>query len=346
MEYNVENLFDTIHAEGKNDLEFTPQGDHHWNERRYWGKLGRLCRVIAGAGGETPVDLVALVEVENDSVVSNLTRRTKLTRLGYEYLTANTADERGIRVALLYQPFRFKLVGSASIRFARAKNLGGTRDALHVAGELTTGDTLDLIVCHWPSRRAAGASAKYRETVARRLRSYCDSLMKVRERPYLILTGDFNAWYPERSLREALGVRLPEDSINPCALYILSHGLHTSDGIEGTYKYQGEWNQLDQFIVNGALLKAPSVTTDRNKEEETDNEAQADSAWTADSACTNEAHRARLHTSAKLCRIVDFPFLLQKEKNGNGLRPYRTYLGTYYQGGYSDHLPLILDLYY
>ena len=60
MEYNVENLFDTLHATGHQDIEFTPKGDHQWNSARYWAKLSRLSKVIAAVGGATPVDLVAL----------------------------------------------------------------------------------------------------------------------------------------------------------------------------------------------------------------------------------------------------------------------------------------------
>lgn len=370
MEYNVENLFDTIHAEGMNDLEFTPEGDHHWNTPRYWGKLGRLCRVIAAAGGETPVDLVALVEVENDSVVSHLTRRTRLRRLGYDYVTAGTDDARGIRVALLYQPVRFKMLHTASIRFAPPdRRLQGTRHALHVAGELVTGDTLDLIVCHWPSRRGAATSARYREYIGRRLRTYCDSLMNRRQRPYLVLTGDFNSWYPEKCLREALGTRLPPtdgDSIEPQGLYVLSHGLRAPNGIEGTYKYQGEWNQLDQFIVSGTLLNGPAAThaeadtmgpeafgkTKSDGEPSEPQNADNSSTLTNNDRATSppgasDTRPYALHTDAAQCRIADFPYLLQKEKGTyGGVRPYRTYLGTYYQGGISDHLPLVLDLYY
>lgn len=53
---------------------------------------------------------------------------------------------------------------------------------------------------------------------------------------------------------------------------------------------------------------------------------------------------SRLSTHPSLCHIVDFPFLLEGMDSENGPRPYRTYLGTYYHGGFSDHLPLVLDL--
>lgn len=36
VEYNVENLFDTVHDEGKQDTEFLPSSPRHWTPRRYW----------------------------------------------------------------------------------------------------------------------------------------------------------------------------------------------------------------------------------------------------------------------------------------------------------------------
>lgn len=313
MEYNVENLFDTLHAEGKADEEFTPRGDHRWTEARYFAKLSRLARVIAGAGGEQPVDLAALVEVESDSVLSHLTRCTRLARLGYEYATTHGEDVRGINVALLYQPARFRPVEQHSLRIRpTAEGLRPTRDVLHVAGELTTGDTLDVLVCHFPSRKGGRPAQRFRETVARRVRTFADSLLHERTHPRLVVTGDFNAFYPERLFTRSLQSLPPgaDSSPAPSSLYLLSHAMKASRDIRGTYKYQGEWNQLDQFIVNGAMLRPDSSVS----------------------------------TSRADCRIVDFPFLLQDDASGEGVHPFRTYVGPYYQGGFSDHLPLLLDL--
>lgn len=315
MEYNVENLFDTIASPKQGGGEFTPQGSYQWTSRRYWSKLARLSRVIAAAGEDRPVDLVALIEVENDSVVANLTRRTKLWRMGYDYIVTHSADARGINVALLYQPHRFRPVGKDTLRvFPISKNQLCTRDVLHVAGELTTGDTLDVFVCHLPSRRGGNLAMRYRSAVGRALRVMVDSVMQHRAKPLVVLTGDFNAFYPEPLFERDLGVRLPGavDSVCEKSLYLLSHNMRGRADVRGTYKFQGQWNQLDQFVVNGRLLN----------------------------------DKGSIRTSAAHCRIVDFPFLLKKEKSGEGYRPLRTYLGTYYQGGYSDHLPLVLDIEY
>jgi hypothetical protein len=51
---------------------------------------------------------VALTEVENDSVLTHLTRHSPLRNAGYEYVMTTSDDERGIDVALLYQPATFR----------------------------------------------------------------------------------------------------------------------------------------------------------------------------------------------------------------------------------------------
>ena len=41
VEYNAENVFDTLSTEGHADSEFTPAGAYHWNTQLYWSKLSR-----------------------------------------------------------------------------------------------------------------------------------------------------------------------------------------------------------------------------------------------------------------------------------------------------------------
>ena len=312
VEYNVENLFDTIHCEGKQDADFTPQGAYQWNTSKYWSKLGKLARIIAGASGASAAEVVGLIEVENDSVIYDLTQRTKLKRMGYAYIMTHSADERGINVALLYQSARFRPFHTESIRVAPInKKQRPTRDVLHVAGEMFTGDTLDLFLCHFPSKKGGHVATNYRYRVAQRLKQKADSVMHVRHTAHLFIMGDFNAYYPEKIFKEVLKATPISsiDSIMPQKLYLLTDQMKASHDIEGTYKYQGQWDQLDNFIVNGTLLNKQGIYIDKRS-----------------------------------CKIVDFPYMLQKDKKGDGVHPYRTFLGTYYQGGYSDHLPIILDI--
>ena len=95
-------------------------------------------------------DMVALTEVENDSVLVDLTRRSLLRQAGYEYVMTDSHDERGIDVALLWSPFAFRLINHHSIRIVPPKGFRPTRDILYVSGEVISGDTLHVFVVHAP----------------------------------------------------------------------------------------------------------------------------------------------------------------------------------------------------
>ena len=82
MTYNVENLFDLADNPLTADDDFLPAGACAWDSLRYRGKLAHLSRAILAAGGDRPVDLVALCEVENDTVLRDLTEHSRMARLG------------------------------------------------------------------------------------------------------------------------------------------------------------------------------------------------------------------------------------------------------------------------
>lgn len=45
--YNMENLFDTIHDEGKNDYEYLPNGTNQWNTMKYKAKLKNMSEILS-----------------------------------------------------------------------------------------------------------------------------------------------------------------------------------------------------------------------------------------------------------------------------------------------------------
>lgn len=167
VEFNCENLFDTRHDSLKNDYEYCDGGAYHWNSKRYWHKLNNIGKEIVSIGGEgqewQAPDLVALIEVENDSVLNDLTNRSLLRTVGYKYLITNSPDERGVDVALLYHPYSFRPDTSYSIRIIPPKDCRPTRDILYVRGRMlgmessdsikSKSDELHVFVVHAPSRR-------------------------------------------------------------------------------------------------------------------------------------------------------------------------------------------------
>ena len=308
MEYNVENFFDTRHDSLKHDEEFLPSGVRGWNRFRFQEKSDKIAKVILAASGDQVPDLVALCEVENDYCLRSLTRYSPLRDAAYKYVMTDSPDERGIDVALLYQPATFRLLGARSVRIP-LEHLGHrpTRDILHVTGRVVSGDTLDVFVCHFPSRSGGRKQSEpYRLMAASCLRQAIDSVGASRQCFHLIVTGDFNDCPADRSIREVLGASRPSGDCHPSwHLYNLMDGKPG-----GTYRYKGEWNILDQIIVNGKLLQENS------------------------SVCTGY----------EKARILVFPFLLEEDERYGGDTPFRMYKGMRYQGGYSDHLPVCLDL--
>lgn len=313
MSWNVENLFDTRHDTLKNDKEFLPEAYRHWNDSKYKKKLADIAAVITAVGEWNPPALVALCEVENDSVLRDLTRHSPLKELNYNFVMTDSPDLRGIDVALLYQQNQFKRLSHRSISIPPLNGHRPTRDLLHVSGLLTTGDTLDVFVCHFPSRSGgAKASEPYRLHAARIVRTEADSLLKARRHPLLVILGDFNDYPSNKSIQEVLGAVSPPPiataAINPSALYHLLARSAKSRNF-GSYKYQGEWGLLDHLIVSGTLLNTSS----------------------------------HLFTSEEKAAVARLPFLLTKDEKYGGDEPFRTYKGMKYQGGISDHLPVYTD---
>ena len=151
VELNCENLFDTCHDVGKEDIEFLSDGARHWTSARYWTKVRHIGQELLSCADDVP-DLVALVEVENDSVLRDLTRRSLLRYAGYHYLMTQSPDLRGIDVALMYRPDRFTPLCYDYLEVPPLTGMRPTRDILYVKGRSYTGDTLHVFVVHSPSR--------------------------------------------------------------------------------------------------------------------------------------------------------------------------------------------------
>lgn len=310
VEYNVENLFDTIHTEGFQDEEFTPSGNHKWAAKLYWKKLGTLARTIADIGSLQPADIIMLCEVENDSVMYDLTKRTLLRRIGYEYIISHSLDERGINVALLYQPTSFMPLSTDSIRIFPPQGVRRTRDILHVTGICVSGDTLDLLMVHMPSRSGGRRQTeKWRCRVADSVGVYCDRIYSLRTNPNIIILGDFNDEADSKSIRKKIkAVPKTKISSEEKELIILPSTSSNTE-IEGTYFFRNRWYELDHFIVSSNLFRKSQG----------------------------------LRLKEKVTHIFSKPFLLEK---GITPKPKRTFKGNFYNGGLSDHLPIYIDLVY
>ena len=241
VELNCENLFDYLHDEGKQDTEYLPEATRHWTKKRYWRKLNNIAQELLSCSDEGIPDMIALCEVENDSVMRDLTKRSLLRNAGYEYLMTSSPDQRGIDVALLYSPFSFAPVRTYPIRVEPLKGMRATRDILYVCGETVSGDTLHVFVVHQPSRFGGEKySRPFRRVVADRVCQSVDSIYAVSPHAKLLIAGDFNDGADGYSLKQ----------YNQHGLINITKDAKGDNGVKGTYRYKGEWESIDHILAS------------------------------------------------------------------------------------------------
>lgn len=313
MSYNVENLFDIEDDIAKEDNEYLPKGGRHWTYGRYMNKLNNLARVITAAGEWGIPAIVGLYEIENERVMDDLTKKSPLKNQRYRYVMTNSEDIRGIDVAMMYQREQFKYLYHKSYKIRFPDNpKRKTRDILHVTGIVQTGDTLDVFLCHFPSRRGGEIQSEPdRMRAASIVRLKADSLFAIRQNVNIIVMGDFNDEPNNKSIYEVLKARPyfkgMEQSRNHFLCNLFYHYVKKQN--TGTYKFGKEWNMLDQIIVSAGLLDKGN----------------------------------RFHVLPESAVIFKPSFIITEDKVNGGKRPLKTYHGVRHEGGFSDHFPVMVD---
>lgn len=242
VELNCENMFDCKHDSLKDDTEWMPDGKRKWSYARYWRKLNHIGQEILSCQEDGVPDLVALVEVENDSTLFDLTHRSLLRRAGYEYLMTESPDVRGIDVALLYQPMTFRPICYDYLAITPLEGMRPTRDILYVQGETLNYDTLHIFVVHAPSRFGGEKQTRpNRKLIADRV---VNAIRQLPPDAKVIVAGDFN-----------------DEATDPALRFLEHNGLHNvtagvkgSHGAKATYRYQGFWQSIDHVFVSKVLV--------------------------------------------------------------------------------------------
>ncbi|MBA3830232.1 MAG: endonuclease/exonuclease/phosphatase family protein [Taibaiella sp.] len=308
--YNCENFFDTRHAAGKMDEEFTPEGKYHYTERIYRQKVHNIATVIQRlAGGETGrgASLIGLAEVENDHVLNDLVSEPAIAQRHYKYIWFNGPDERGINIAMLYDPSVFRLIKADPVHVS-LDGTGGketTRDVLHAYGVLA-GDTVHILVNHWPSRRGKEEESVRKRAIAAGVdKSIVSTIFAANRNARIIIMGDLNDNPTDASVKEVLGTKNNENEVGLQDLYDPMEALYASG--QGTLEYKHKWDLFDQIILSGRWLHKSK-------------------GWHFDKAV-----------------IFNEDFLVDHYKKMDGY-PHRSFAGTHWINGYSDHFPVIVYL--
>jgi hypothetical protein len=305
MFYNLENLFDTYDDPLTRDDEFTPDGTKSWSYYRYQKKLNAIAKVIIAVGEWNPPAVIGLCEVENFQVLLDLTTKTPLKSLGYQIIHENSNDSRGIDVAMLYRPEVAKRIDHVSVRLKGTD--WTTRDIL-VARLLflPSEDTVHFMVNHWPSRYGGKEQTESRRIeIAHLLRCQVDSVQSTNARAKILIMGDLNDEPADKSVQDVLKVLPADDPVDAHQLYNLAYADFRKG--RGTLVFKEINNSW--FLFDQIIVSGPLIDA------------------------------AGLNVKGRKLNIFGPKWILKDQK------PFRTYQGPIYKGGFSDHLPIFIDLY-
>ena len=157
--------------------------------------------------------------------------------------------------------------------------------------------------------------------------------------PKVIIMGDFNDEPDNESLCRYLGAIHPDSIQSPTQggdpfhsksdaivssnnLPVLVNLMYSRLHREGTHKFREHWGLLDQFIVSASLLPDLASQTHENK-----------------LGCEGS-----LFIDPGSVEIFKPEFLMEEDIKYLDRKPFRTYLGPRYQGGFSDHLMILVEV--
>ncbi len=312
--YNLENLFDTEHdidpstGEDKNDYEYLPDGANRWTQLKYEHKLRNMAYALADMATDrlkSGCAIIGVSEVENARCLSDLCQQEPLAQRGFRFCHIEGPDKRGVDCGLLYNPRFFTPAKLWLQPYVMKKGVNDrpTRGFLTVQGSLA-GDSVTVIVCHWPSRFGG---SPLREWAGEQVRAEKDSIVAANPDMKVLIMGDMNDDPFDASMSRALGARRKMKDVKPTELFnpwwqILLDG-------RGTLKYDGKWNLFDQIVMTPNCLPAGK-----------------------------EKHYPTLTFNRAEIQYRDYLMQDSGKYKGN---PKRTHAGGVWLDGYSDHLPVV-----
>ena len=320
--WNMENFFDPYVDSTKTYNAFTEDGMQHWTKTRFYRKRNNMYKAILAMSENRPLGIIGMCEVENEYVLSSLFEQTPLKKHNYRWVLYEGPDKRGIDPAIVYSLDHFMLVESAVIPYYNPEDTAyHSRDILYAkfvaTGGPSTGsgtavaDTLHVFVNHWPSRYSGELeTVGSRSCSAAILRAKVDSIIAAAPegyQPKVIMMGDLNDCPTDPSVYDVLRARHPSEMEEGC--FVNLFGKNDGLGFEGTLKHQADWQIFDQIIVTPAVIDGEG-----------------------------------LHYQEGSARIFHADFMLEDDETYHGKKLFRTYIGPRYFGGFSDHLPVYIDL--
>lgn len=309
--YNLENLFHPSDEAFKFDQDFTPNGSYQYSDEIYQKKLQNmafaLSKIAIDKIPEGPA-IIGVAEVENELVLQDLIQQPALKSRNLRFVHFDSPDSRGIDVALLYNPQYFRVISAAALPILLNQNDKkiNTRDALYVIGILGS-DTLHLLVNHWSSRYGGVTASEWKRIKEAEVnKQTIDSICKINPDAKIIVMGDFNDNPDTKSLTNILRTSDSKSNVKLSVLYNPFSSFY-KNGL-GTLVYKNNWFLFDQILISDALLRSE------------------ENGW--------QFYKAE---------IFNKMFLMNPFGKYKG-RPHRSFIGTRWMDGFSDHFPVLIYL--
>jgi len=210
---------------------------------------------------------------------------------------------------MIYRPDLFQVLSAKSlyVDISEDKNQKSkTRDVLFVSGLLGQ-DTVYVMVNHWPSRSGGEAASMWkRERAAKVCKGVVDILQALNANAKIIIMGDFNDDPVSPSLAKTLNAKGNIKEIGSKSLYNPWYNYYKKG--MGTLGYNDSWNLFDQIIISNGFIG-------------------------------NQATGWKYYKS----EVYKREFLISQFGRYKGY-PHRSFSGSTWIDGYSDHLPTIIYL--
>ncbi len=350
MFWNLENFFDPFISTPKDSTNgffremtssqiaaeqaFTPAGEKFWTWKKFAQKRDNIAKTIALVKeqfGLFPA-IIGVCEVENYFVLKQLAQNSILAPLDYGIIHKDSPDRRGIDAALLYRKSEFRPVDvnfypikikkeSVGIESNIADSLNAPQDSVlnsrllvYAKGVFKGLDTLHFLVTHWPSKLGGEKLSFHRRMAASNLVGrVTDSILNADPKANIVVMGDFN------DNATSLAMRKLDNLVNMSLM---------GDKRQYTYKYKESWSRIDHFLISPNLLD----------DMEQDNTKQDAAVW-------SDGSLKWLFCTPSGSIVFRHGFLLEKDALYLGEKVRRTLIGPRYNGGTSDHLPILLKIY-
>lgn len=304
--YNTERLYDTVNDPKVDDEGFTPNGLMKWDEDRYRTKIKNVAAVIASIGGKDGPAILGLSEVENRKVLDDLVNSSELRKRRYSIIHYDSPDPEGMDVALLYNSRVFKPTGQKSLPVRFSERNFASRDILQVKGNLL-GEPVTIYVNHWPEDNgSASLGDSRRRAAAAELRRQIDAQQKADKNVKIIVLGDFAEEPKSFVMEQVLKATGRPDPAYEAELYNTFYIWYVQG--RGSFHSRNDNKMLDQVLISKSLIGSEGLQFVRGS--------------------------ATIHAP----EFAKFTFGKYKDT------PRRTFSGSLYLGGYSDHFPVYIKL--